>query len=158
MGEVLPHDALAELVRARQRRGERAIFTNGCFDLLHAGHIAYLQQARALGNLLIVGLNSDASTRRLKGPDRPLVPQAERVMVLAALSVVDYVTVFEDDTAEALVGALRPAVYAKGSDYAPARSGDAYHLRTEELRQVLQGATAAFPALEGLAARLPEAP
>ncbi len=106
------------------------IFTNGCFDLLHLGHVRYLQAARALGDLLVVGVNSDASTRALKGAGRPLVPQEDRAEVLAALACVDYVTIFEEVTAVALVEALRPDVYVKGGDYAApnaASQPDAIH-------------------------------
>uniref|UniRef100_UPI000ADE8865 adenylyltransferase/cytidyltransferase family protein n=1 Tax=Thermogemmatispora onikobensis TaxID=732234 RepID=UPI000ADE8865 len=109
---------LAALVRQRQESGERAVFTNGCFDLLHLGHVRYLQEARALGDFLIVGLNSDESVRTLKGPGRPLVPQEERAEILAALACVDYVTIFGEPTACDLVALLRPAIYVKGGDYA----------------------------------------
>jgi|SRR5579859_1316757 len=112
--------ALAALLRERQTAGARVIFTNGCFDLLHLGHVRYLQEARGLGDLLVVGVNSDASTRALKGAGRPLVPQDERAEVLAALACIDYVTIFEEATAVALVEALRPDVYVKGGDYAVA--------------------------------------
>ncbi|MDI3298894.1 MAG: D-glycero-beta-D-manno-heptose 1-phosphate adenylyltransferase [Bacillota bacterium] len=101
-----------------RRQGRRLVFTNGCFDLLHAGHVRYLQAARALGDLLVVGLNSDASVRRLKGPLRPFVPEAERAEVLAALAAVDYVVLFEEASPAGLIAALRPEVYAKGGDYA----------------------------------------
>jgi rfaE bifunctional protein nucleotidyltransferase chain/domain len=93
------------------------VLTNGVFDLLHSGHLGYLWRARALGNLLVVGINSDASTRALKGPQRPLVAQDERAALLAALRCVDYVTIFEQPTAEALVAAIQPEVYVKGGDY-----------------------------------------
>ncbi len=116
MGVVLAETALAAQVADRQAAGQRAVFTNGVFDLLHIGHTRYLQRARSLGDFLIVGVNSDASTRRLKGPARPLVPEVERAELLAALACVEYVTVFGDATAERLVGALRPAIYAKGGD------------------------------------------
>src|SRR2546423_11855792 len=99
---------LGELVAAARARGERVVLTNGCFDLLHLGHVRYLEQAAALGDLLVVGLNSDASVRGLKGAGRPLVAEAERAEVLAALAVVDLVTIFEEATAEALVQTLRP--------------------------------------------------
>jgi rfaE bifunctional protein nucleotidyltransferase chain/domain len=111
---------LAELLRLRDEwraRGLRLVLTNGVFDLLHIGHVTYLQRARALGDLLVVGVNSDASTRANKGPTRPLVPEAERAALLAALRCVDHVTIFEQRTAEALVEALRPDVYVKGGDY-----------------------------------------
>ncbi|MBI4318105.1 MAG: D-glycero-beta-D-manno-heptose 1-phosphate adenylyltransferase [Chloroflexi bacterium] len=107
----------AERKRLRQRK-KRVVFTNGCFDLLHVGHARYLQQARALGNRLIVGLNSDTSARTLKGPKRPLVPEHERAELLATLSCVDYVVIFDDLTAERLVEVLKPDVYTKGGDYA----------------------------------------
>ena len=112
--------ALEELVQLREQwrtRGLRVVFTNGIFDLLHVGHLQYLEAARALGDLLIVGLNSDSSTRQLKGPKRPLVPQAERATLLLGLRPVDYVTLFEDRTAERLVATLQPDMYVKGGDY-----------------------------------------
>ncbi len=112
--------SLEILVQLRnQWRAEQQIvvFTNGIFDLLHLGHLQYLQAARAQGDLLIVGLNSDASSRQLKGPKRPLVPQAERAELLLGLRPVDYVTIFDDRTAERLVAALQPDVYVKGGDY-----------------------------------------
>jgi D-beta-D-heptose 7-phosphate kinase/D-beta-D-heptose 1-phosphate adenosyltransferase len=158
MGELVTRDTLATLVQVRRQQGARAVLTNGCFDLLHLGHVTYLQQAQTLGDFLIVGLNSDASTRRLKGSARPLTPQDERAALLVALAAVDYVTIFDEDTAEALVAALQPAVYVKGADYAAVGSGDAYHLPAEELRRVLAGEVERFPALAGLAVRLPEAP
>jgi D-glycero-beta-D-manno-heptose 1-phosphate adenylyltransferase len=156
MGEIVEREALARLVRERQARGKRAVLTNGVFDLLHLGHITYLQQARALGDLLVVGINSDASTRRLKGPARPLTPERARAEVLAALACVDYVTIFGENTAESLVAALSPAFYVKGADYAGG-GADAMQLSPDALRALLSGDTAAHPALAGLAARLPEA-
>jgi rfaE bifunctional protein nucleotidyltransferase chain/domain len=116
--KILERTALAATVADRQRAGERAVFTNGCFDLLHLGHVRYLQEARALGDFLIVALNSDGSVRVLKGPGRPLVPAEERAEILAALSCVDYVTIFEEATATALLTLLQPALYVKGGDYA----------------------------------------
>jgi D-beta-D-heptose 7-phosphate kinase/D-beta-D-heptose 1-phosphate adenosyltransferase len=93
------------------------VFTNGCFDLLHPGHVQVLSEARAHGDVLVVGLNSDASVRRLKGPKRPLVPQGERLRMLAALACVDYVIVFGEPTPRRLIRALRPDVLVKGGDY-----------------------------------------
>ena len=110
----------AELARALQQhrqRGERVVFTNGCFDLLHGGHVHYLQQARALGDCLIVALNDDASVRRLKGDERPLRPQDERARVLAALACVDYVVLFGEATPLALIKSFKPDVLVKGGDY-----------------------------------------
>ena len=154
------HDlaGLAPIVAARQDAGERAVFTNGCFDLLHLGHVAYLRAARDLGDFLIVALNSDASTRRIKGPLRPLVAESERAEILAALSCVDYVTIFDDNTAERAVAALRPAVYVKGGDYAGGEHAQAgVTLAPDELRHLLAGEASAHPALAGLERRLPEA-
>lgn len=95
------------------------VFTNGCFDLLHRGHLSLLERARALGDLLVVGLNSDASARRLKGPGRPLVPEEDRAYLLASLRPVDAVTIFDEDTPLALIRALLPDVLVKGADYRP---------------------------------------
>jgi rfaE bifunctional protein nucleotidyltransferase chain/domain len=119
-GRVLDLDGAAAVARAAHAAGRRVVLANGCFDLLHVGHVRYLEGARALGDLLIVGVNSDASVRRLKGPGRPLMPVEERVEILAALRAVDHVVVFDDDTADRLVAQLRPAVHAKGTDYTPA--------------------------------------
>ncbi|MCG8353542.1 MAG: adenylyltransferase/cytidyltransferase family protein [Chloroflexales bacterium] len=119
---VLSLDALLNLRMVWRQAEKRVVLTNGVFDLLHAGHVAYLEQARTLGNILIIGVNSDESTRTIKGPLRPLVPAAERAHILAALRCVDYVTIFEQPTAEALVLALKPDVYVKGGDYAVDRS------------------------------------
>ena len=104
-------------VRAAQRRGERVVFTNGCFDLLHVGHVRCLEAARRLGDRLVVGVNSDASVRRLKGRGRPVVPAARRAEVLAALACVDWVVIFGETTPLALIRSLRPAVLAKGGDW-----------------------------------------
>lgn len=107
-----------EAVRRHGRpRDHRLVFTNGCFDLLHRGHAAYLNQAAALGDRLVVGLNSDASVRRLKGEGRPVQPAGDRAYLLASLRAVDAVTVFEEDTPAALIEALLPDVLVKGADY-----------------------------------------
>lgn len=97
----------------------KTVFTNGCFDLLHVGHVRYLWAARNLGERLVVGLNSDASVQALKGLQRPIVPEDERAEVLAALACVDFVTVFSEPTAAELLSRLKPAIYAKGGDYSP---------------------------------------
>lgn len=99
------------------KKAPRAVFTNGCFDLLHKGHVTYLERARAQGDLLIVALNSDDSVRRLKGPERPLNTLADRLEVMAALECVDYVTWFDDDTPLAAILAIRPRVLVKGGDW-----------------------------------------
>lgn len=108
---------LRVLLDARRAQGECVVTTNGVFDLLHVGHVRYLQQARALGAMLIVGVNSDACTRRLKGPTRPLVTEDERMEVLAALSCVDYVTRFDEPTPLAWLATVLPDIHAKGGDY-----------------------------------------
>lgn len=111
--------AVARVTEAR-RGGKRVVFTNGCFDLLHVGHVRYLADARAAGDVLVVGVNADASVRRLaKGPERPLVPQAARAEVLAALAAVDLVTIFDEDTPAEIIAALVPDVLVKGADWAP---------------------------------------
>ena len=110
-------DVLTSLIAAEKNRGKRIVFTNGCFDLLHAGHVKYLQKARSLGDLLVLGLNSDSSVRRLKGPKRPLIDQDERAHLLAALDCIDYVVIFDEDTPLELITALKPHILAKGGDY-----------------------------------------
>ncbi len=120
-GKILSWQEAAATVQHLQRQGRRVVFTNGCFDLLHVGHVRYLQAARALGDFLVVGLNDDASVRRLaKGPERPVVPQAERAEILAALACVDAVVIFSQDTPLELILLLRPDVLVKGGDYTPA--------------------------------------
>jgi rfaE bifunctional protein nucleotidyltransferase chain/domain len=116
--KILELSALLERLTPRRATGERLVLTNGCFDLLHRGHVRYLNAAATLGDVLVVGVNSDASVRRLKGRGRALVPAEERTEVVAALACVDYVTIFDAPTAEGLVEALRPDVYVKGGDYA----------------------------------------
>jgi D-beta-D-heptose 7-phosphate kinase/D-beta-D-heptose 1-phosphate adenosyltransferase len=102
-----------------RRQGQKIVFTNGCFDLLHVGHVSYLTEAAALGNVLMVGVNGDASVRRLKGPSRPVIGEADRAAMLAALACVGYVVVFDEDTPHALIEAIRPDVLVKGGTYTP---------------------------------------
>jgi D-beta-D-heptose 7-phosphate kinase/D-beta-D-heptose 1-phosphate adenosyltransferase len=113
-GKVLERRTLAPLLERRRQRGQTIVFTNGCFDLLHMGHVRHLQQARALGACLVVALNSDDSVRRLKGPARPIIRQDERAEMLSCLECVDYVTIFDEDTPEELLALLKPDVLAKG--------------------------------------------
>lgn len=115
--KILSRRALKRVLEAHRRARKTIVFTNGCFDLLHAGHIAYLEKAKRLGDILVIGLNSDASVRKLKGPHRPLTPEKDRLRILAALQAVDYVTVFSEDTPLALIRALRPDVLVKGADW-----------------------------------------
>jgi D-beta-D-heptose 7-phosphate kinase/D-beta-D-heptose 1-phosphate adenosyltransferase len=117
MGRVVPAKAFVAAARRTQQSGGRVVFTNGVFDLLHYGHVAYLERARKLGDALFVAVNSDLSVRRLKGPSRPLVPARDRTRVLAALACVDFVTTFGDDTPARLIGRVRPDVLVKGADY-----------------------------------------
>ncbi len=111
--------ALARRLSPSRRRGRKVVFTNGCFDLVHAGHVRYLERARKLGDLLVVGVNTDASVRRLKGEGRPILPLRERVTILGALAAVDYVVPFSEDTPAALIRALVPNVLVKGADWKP---------------------------------------
>jgi len=115
--KILDRNTLATELDRKKFSGRKVVFTNGCFDILHAGHVRYLQQARKLGDLLIVGLNTDASIQRLKGSNRPLIPQDQRAEILAALSCVDYVTLFDEDTPQELIEAVSPDFLVKGGDY-----------------------------------------
>ena len=117
--KILRRSVLVNAVQEAKTRGKTVVLTNGCFDILHVGHLRYLEQARALGDLLVVGVNSDDSVRRLKGPDRPIVREFERVEVLAALECVDYVTIFTEDTPVELILAVKPHIHVKGGDRRP---------------------------------------
>ena len=119
MGQVLSQNDLILAVADAKRNARRVVFTNGCFDLLHPGHIHCLEQARALGDHLIVAINSDSSVRALKGPGRPVFPQQERAEILAALACVDYVTIFNAPTPQDLIARLLPDVLVKGGDWGP---------------------------------------
>jgi len=133
------------LSRSR-REGKTIVWTNGCFDLLHAGHVLYLERARRLGDILVVGLNSDASVRAIKGPDRPYVPQQQRACVLAGLEAVDYVVIFEETTAVRVLQAIRPHIYAKGGDY----TLETLEPRERELVEKYGGKIVILPQVEGL--------
>jgi rfaE bifunctional protein nucleotidyltransferase chain/domain len=118
-GQVLSPEAASAFARAVQSRGGAVVFTNGVFDLLHPGHIRYLEDARQLGEALIVGVNSDRSVRSNKGDNRPIVPEGERAELLAALRCVDVVVVFDEQTPHAIISAVQPDVLVKGADWAP---------------------------------------
>jgi rfaE bifunctional protein nucleotidyltransferase chain/domain len=118
MSKITPRNELKATVDRLKREGKKVVFTNGCFDILHAGHTRYLREARKLGDTLILALNSDSSVRSIKGPMRPIVPEAERAEVVAALDSVDYVTVFDELTPLELIEFLRPDVIVKGGDWA----------------------------------------
>ncbi|NPV67986.1 MAG: adenylyltransferase/cytidyltransferase family protein [Anaerolineae bacterium] len=117
MGKVLSLEEAIAWREALAVSGKKLVFSNGHFDLFHVGHLDYLEKARALGDALFIGVNDDDSTRRLKGPGRPLIPAEERARLLAALVVVDAVIIFSSDTADGLIRQLRPDIYAKGGDY-----------------------------------------
>jgi D-glycero-beta-D-manno-heptose 1-phosphate adenylyltransferase len=117
--KILPLNHAVEVVHASKRQGKTVVFTNGCFDLLHPGHTRYLAEARRLGDLLIVAVNSDRTVRELKGSSRPVVPESERAEVLAALRSVDYVTIFDDLTPRHVIACMLPQILVKGSDWGP---------------------------------------
>ena len=117
MGQLLNREDLIKERQHLRQEGRRVVFTNGCFDLLHPGHIRYLSEARKLGSVLIVALNSDASVRQLKGEGRPILNEQERAEVMAALTVVDYVTIFDEETPRELIAELLPDVLVKGGDW-----------------------------------------
>ena len=118
MSKITPRNELKATVERLKREGKKVVFTNGCFDILHAGHTRYLREARKMGDALILALNSDSSVRSIKGPMRPIVPEAERAEVVASLDSVDYVTVFDELTPLELIEFLRPDVIVKGGDWA----------------------------------------
>ncbi|MBI3406034.1 MAG: D-glycero-beta-D-manno-heptose 1-phosphate adenylyltransferase [Acidobacteria bacterium] len=117
MGKAVSIDALLSAVAGARRQGRRVVFTNGCFDLLHPGHIRCLEKARALGDLLVVGINSDASVKGLKGQDRPIIPENERAEILASLSAVDFVVIFTGPTPRELICRILPNILVKGGDW-----------------------------------------
>jgi rfaE bifunctional protein nucleotidyltransferase chain/domain len=141
--KVLDLEALEQRLESARGSGKRVVFTNGCFDVLHVGHARYLEEARALGDLLVVGLNSDTSVRGLKGPQRPIVPEADRAELLAALAAVDYVVLFSEATPEALLQRVRPDLHVKGGDY---RAED---LPETPLVRSLGGEVRIMPLVEG---------
>ena len=108
---------ISEIVTSLKAKGKRIVFTNGCFDILHVGHVRYLKEAKALGDILILGLNSDCSVKSLKGSNRPINNESDRAEVLSSLKAIDYVVIFDEKTAENIVGEVKPDIYAKGGDY-----------------------------------------
>lgn len=117
--KIVVLEELSRIVKEARSEGLRIVFSNGCFDLLHVGHVRYLEGARREGDLLITAVNDDSSVRRLKGPGRPLMPASERAEILAALECTNYIVVFKDETVDELLRTLRPDVHAKGTDYTP---------------------------------------
>ena len=117
-GKIATVEELKAIVAAAKSQEKKIVFTNGCFDILHAGHLYLLREAKRLGDLLIVALNSDSSVKQIKGPDRPILAQGERTELIAALEMVDYVTIFDEADPGSLIKALEPSVLAKGGDWA----------------------------------------
>ena len=140
---ILDREELRRVRASLREAGRRLVFTNGCFDILHVGHVRYLGQARAEGDALLVAVNSDRSVRALKGAGRPVVPEGERAEVLAALAAVDFVTVFDEDSPRALIAELLPDVLVKGGDYNPGE----IHGREEV--EAAGGRVLALPFVEG---------
>ena len=114
---IVDRPRLLEAIAAAKKDGRRIVFANGCFDVLHVGHVRYVKAAKALGDLLVVAVNSDEQVRKQKGADRPLIPQDQRAEIVAALAAVDFVTVFDEPTVTELLLALKPDIHAKGTDY-----------------------------------------
>jgi rfaE bifunctional protein nucleotidyltransferase chain/domain len=119
MGKIVSRDELIQVTGREKRNGRTVVFTNGCFDLLHPGHVRCLAEARALGDLLVVAVNSDSSVRGNKGPERPLVAEQDRAEVLASLASVDYVTIFDEPTPRELIARVLPSILVKGADWTP---------------------------------------
>ena len=115
--KIKDKESLRAILECLKAKGKRIVFTNGCFDLLHIGHIRYLEEAKSFGDILVVGLNSDRSVQRLKGPDRPILPEGERAEILSGLGCVDYVTVFDEPTPLELISSLQPHILVKGGDW-----------------------------------------
>jgi D-beta-D-heptose 7-phosphate kinase/D-beta-D-heptose 1-phosphate adenosyltransferase len=116
---IIAAAALAKITDSAKRDGKKVVTTNGVYDFIHAGHLEYLEQARALGDMLVVILNTDASVQRIKGPDRPINREQDRALILAGLRCVDYVTFFDEDNPGAILGTLKPSIHVKGGDYDP---------------------------------------
>lgn len=117
MGQVSKFESIAKDLASLKSQNKKIVFTNGCFDLLHVGHVRYLQEAKKLGDVLVVGVNSDASVKRLKGPTRPVQIEADRAEILAALGAVDFTVIFTEDTPAQLIEAVRPDILVKGGDW-----------------------------------------
>ncbi|MDZ7374325.1 MAG: D-glycero-beta-D-manno-heptose 1-phosphate adenylyltransferase [candidate division KSB1 bacterium] len=144
--KIVSRDRLRQIVAEARRQGQRVVWTNGCFDLLHVGHILYLEKAKQLGDLLIVGINSDASVRATKGPGRPIVHENQRARLLASLSCTDYVLIFDEPSPKEIIAELRPDVYVKGGDY----TLDTINQEERRIVEGYGGQIALLPGVEGM--------
>ncbi len=117
MNRILERKQAAELINDLKNQGKKVVFTNGCFDILHVGHLRYLEQAKEQGDILVIGVNSDESVKRLKGPTRPINSELDRAEMLAGLKAVDYTVIFTEDTPVELIDELKPSIHVKGGDY-----------------------------------------
>lgn len=117
MNRILGREEAATLIESLKTQGKKVVFTNGCFDILHVGHLRYLEQAKEQGDILVVGVNSDASVKRLKGPTRPINSELDRAEMLAGLKAVDYTVIFTEDTPVEIIDELKPSIHVKGGDY-----------------------------------------
>jgi len=144
--KIISFGQLLEIVKIKKAAGQTIVWTNGCFDLLHAGHALYLERARGLGDILIVGLNTDASVRKSKEPLRPIIAQEQRAMMLAALACVDHVVLYDEASPVELIRQLKPDIYAKGGDY----SVDTINQDERRLMETLGGRIELLPGLPGV--------
>jgi D-beta-D-heptose 7-phosphate kinase/D-beta-D-heptose 1-phosphate adenosyltransferase len=144
--KVVSLDTLRDIVLRAQHAGHRVVWTNGCYDLVHAGHILYLERARALGDILVVGLNSDRSVRLSKGAGRPIVTETQRAKLISSLNVVDYVIVFDDESPRDIIRELKPDIYAKGGDY----TVDTINQDERHIVEEYGGEIALLPGVEGM--------
>lgn len=139
-------EELAPLIKRLQAEGQKIVWTNGCFDILHAGHVTYLIRAAREGDVLVVGMNSDTSVRNVKGSGRPIVPETERALILSALECVDHVVIFSDPSPLPIIEVIKPDVYAKGGDY----TLDTINQEERRLVEAYGGRIALIPGVEGL--------
>ncbi|MGE3799887.1 MAG: D-glycero-beta-D-manno-heptose 1-phosphate adenylyltransferase [Candidatus Kapaibacterium sp.] len=146
---ILDITHIRDLCEHLRKSGSRIVFTNGCFDILHLGHVEYLRQSAELGDILVVGLNSDNSVQRLKGEGRPIVPESERAALLVALRSVDYVSIFDEDTPLSLIEAVRPDVLVKGGDYDPAALDGSRYIVGSDLVRSYGGDVQVIDLVEG---------
>jgi D-beta-D-heptose 7-phosphate kinase/D-beta-D-heptose 1-phosphate adenosyltransferase len=145
-GKILPMNLLKEEIAREKAAGRTIVWTNGCFDIMHAGHATYLERAAALGDVLIVGLNSDASVKSTKGPNRPIVSEDQRARLMAALRCVDYIVIYDDDSPVELIRQLAPDIYAKGGDY----NIDTINQPERRLMESLGGRIELLPGVPGI--------